>query len=970
MDYDRWDALLHYLFKQTQGDAWFRPDEPVSSGVALRVSDGTVAGGGSSSGGNTPTGQPSGPEFRVFPYENPALEPFETAVAALNPQVAVKVRSAAVHAALGDVSQDDKSIYVDANTRIQILDTMLMLPHADKEQCAAFIRDERVLVVWSESLDAIIPTCHDFEDRLIKLLWRSRPTGPISSNPGSLAGSVLSHSSLPPRPSVAGQQYDSEKPLNASEESGAQLRTRARVRRNWYGKKVGVTTTTVSPDLEAGLRDRRDAKLYAPVYNGLAAGLSFVFIGSGVKTLLQEWSLDGSFIRFALCAMCPLLWCVSLFFALQLIQNITMCIGPVAHFHENSKYYSAIKPRPNKVVDENLPHITIQMPVYKESLETVLAPSIESLKKAMQTYARQGGTSTIFINDDGLRLLSAPDRDERLSFYANHNIGWVARPKHDDKPGGFKRAGRFKKASNMNYGLELSLKAERHLDVLVASAGLGNPSATPTLAELGAGMPSPGMPTRPWAQPVHRMSMGSGFGDTRSYMGSGMYGMQYQNREGDDMGVINGAWDAGAGEDLEERALSMAIEEMYEETGRKFRPWAANGKAARLGEYVLIVDSDTIVPEDCLRDAARELTECPTVAILQHESDVMQVAHHYFENGISYFTRRINRCISMACANGEVAPFMGHNAFLRWKAIQDAAFIDPADGKEKIWSETNVSEDFDMALRLLLRGYIIRWATYSNGGFKEGVSLTVDDELNRWQKYAYGCSELLFHPLIQWWRRGPVTSQIHKFLWCKAAPMHYKISMMAYMFSYYGIAASITIGVLNYVLLGFEFPVDGFYIPSFEIWLACTTVFFGTGTVGYTLLEYRLGHKELIRGFLINLMWIPFFFFFFGGLGIPVSQAILAHLFSYNISWSATIKEVQRSNFFKEIPKIFKRFWFPLLVSICIIAGMIVCSTTIVPLEWRVTGASWGVIFPLSIVASCHILFPIVLNPWLMVFSY
>jgi hypothetical protein len=91
-----------------------------------------------------------------------------------------------------------------------------------------------------------------------------------------------------------------------------------------------------------------------------------------------------------------------------------------------------------------------------------------------------------------------------------------------------------------------------------------------------------------------------------------------------------------------------------------------------------------------------------------------------------------------ACANGEVAPFMGHNAFLRWKAIQDAAFIDPADGKEKIWSESNVSEDFDMALRLLLRGYIIRWATYSNGGFKEGVSLTVDDELNRWQKYAYG----------------------------------------------------------------------------------------------------------------------------------------------------------------------------------------------------------------------------------------
>lgn len=48
-------------------------------------------------------------------------------------------------------------------------------------------------------------------------------------------------------------------------------------------------------------------------------------------------------------------------------------------------------------------------------------------------------------------------------------------------------------------------------------------------------------------------------------------------------------------------------------------------------------------------------------------------------------------------------------------------------------------------------------------------------------------------------------------------------------------------------------------------------------------------------------------FFFFGGLGIPVSQALLAHLFSYNITWSATVKEVERSNFFKEIPKIAKR---------------------------------------------------------------
>lgn len=47
-------------------------------------------------------------------------------------------------------------------------------------------------------------------------------------------------------------------------------------------------------------------------------------------------------------------------------------LGPVAQFHQNSKYYSAIPPAPNKLVDENLPHMTIEMPVYKESLKETM----------------------------------------------------------------------------------------------------------------------------------------------------------------------------------------------------------------------------------------------------------------------------------------------------------------------------------------------------------------------------------------------------------------------------------------------------------------------------------------------------------------------------------------------------------------------------------------------------------------------
>ncbi|KIK60147.1 hypothetical protein GYMLUDRAFT_168396, partial [Collybiopsis luxurians FD-317 M1] len=50
-----------------------------------------------------------------------------------------------------------------------------------------------------------------------------------------------------------------------------------------------------------------------------------------------------------------------------------------------------------------------------------------------------------------------------------------------------------------------------------------------------------------------------------------------------------------------------------------------------------------------------------------------------------------------------VAPFAVHNAFLRWKAVQDASFIEEVDGKE-IWSEANLSEDLDLALRSAAQG--------------------------------------------------------------------------------------------------------------------------------------------------------------------------------------------------------------------------------------------------------------------------
>ena len=63
---------------------------------------------------------------------------------------------------------------------------------------------------------------------------------------------------------------------------------------------------------------------------------------------------------------------------------------------------------------------------------------------------------------------------------------------------------------------------------------------------------------------------------------------------------------------------------------------------------------------------------------------------------------------------------------------------------------------------------------------------------------------------------------------------------------------------MNYFVLGWGIEVDGYYLHSFEIWLACLVVFPCAGSVAFTLLEYRLGQRSLLSSALETVTWIPF----------------------------------------------------------------------------------------------------------------
>lgn len=354
------------------------------------------------------------------------------------------------------------------------------------------------------------------------------------------------------------------------------------------------------------------------------------------------------------------------------------------------------------------------------------------------------------------------------------------------------------------------------------------------------------------------------------------------------------------GQHDEAQAYDQALKDVLEDDGRA---WADGN--IRVGDYILLIDPDTRVPADCLLDAVSEMEQSPDVGIMQFSSGVMQVVHTYLENGIIFFTNLIYSAIRYTVSNDDVAPFVGHNAILRWSAIQQVSYQDD-DGYDKFRSESHVSEDFDMSLRLQCNGYIIRLAAWAGEGFKEGVSLTVYDELARWEKYAYGCNELLFHPIRTWLWRGPFTPLFRRFLFSNIR-FTSKITVISYVGTYYAIGAAWIMTAVNYFLMGwFNGYLNKYYVDSWQVWFSII-VFNGLGNLALAVMRYHIGERSLLYALFENFKWTIMLAIFLGGLSLHVSQALLAHMFEIDMTRGATSKEAEFSNFFIEVPKVLRK---------------------------------------------------------------
>ena len=260
--------------------------------------------------------------------------------------------------------------------RIQILPTIEDLPRARKHQFAAFVASEALLVVWDDEALHLVQRAKAIESELMELVWKS------------------------------GEPEDEEK----------------------RDAHVGV----IEIDEESGeiIPEKRGLHLQNTVLVALTIILIMTTLGAGFRQVAIEVDVDQDYIRLALLALTPVQVFFTLFFGQVIIGCLAQLFGPVRQLTVNSKFYSARAPP--RIQSGILPHVTIQCPVYKEGLSSVIAPTVKSIKQAISTYELQGGSANMFINDDGLQIIDEEERRARIAFYADHSIGWVARPKHGD----------------------------------------------------------------------------------------------------------------------------------------------------------------------------------------------------------------------------------------------------------------------------------------------------------------------------------------------------------------------------------------------------------------------------------------------------------------------------------------------------------------------------------------------------------
>lgn len=520
------------------------------------------------------------------------------------------------------------------------------------------------------------------------------------------------------------------------------------------------------------------------------------------------------------------------------ISCILKCFIPKQAFKTNTKYCSII-PESKDARDEWL-DVTIQIPIYRESLVQTLMPTFRSCVAARMSYEQEtkyAARCNIVVCDDGMmvmlrdnfaaaemlwqqivtthgrvlklsKLLATVPRASRshlkglrsrdvydvfhrMLYYYHYDIGFVARSTLD-------RPGKFKKASNLNSHLRLALGAQQRVQE--------NPED--------------------WS---------------------------YED---------------------------AMLQEVHNEDGSRF---AMFGNDVRIGHLICVNDADTRMAESVIAKTVPEFLNDKTLGFTQHATKTLseQRTESYYTKMLSYYTDTLYQGhYLLSSILGCHPPLVGHSVFLRREAIQQCGRVRTlrkaqqwlksiglnfvpvdqvgfanlqAQNRIEYWSESNVSYDFELMIHLYSLGFNGRYVNYEDCEFQEGITRNFNEEAVRCRKLALGAHELVFHPFQDMLGRGIFTPVFRTFMTCEI-PSYYKIFLTAHLCSYASGGSYILIFVLSSVLQLFDkktevdtisiFNPAGIIIISFVIYYVIGYLSFIIALLRMNAINKKLSFQE------------------------------------------------------------------------------------------------------------------------------
>ena len=510
--------------------------------------------------------------------------------------------------------------------------------------------------------------------------------------------------------------------------------------------------------------------------------------------------------------------------------------------------------------------LTIQIPVYNESFNDLLSKTLINLLKTCRDFNDNFDKQiNILICEDGLQAINPAvnekEINDRIEFYNKYyEISYIARQKQG-------RRGKFKKASNINFSLNIINK------------------------------------------------------------------MKNENLE----------------------SLSKKYNFLYKMEN-----------TLKVEENILLGDRDSQMDIGAIQYLLYEImTANKKTCYLQCRTVANLVCLNNWEKTIGHFTNAIyDISFLYSAANGNPAPLVGHNCILNWKLItkvlnktdNNTKYYNNEnelifnDGYIEYWNENGVSEDFSLSLDLYIKGFYGKYV-YFDCGFKEGVTLNVDDEIVKFSKYAFGVNEIIFNPINKWSSDGILTPRIINFILTKQIPFYIKISILSYIGIYYSMAICPIVTLINFYL--FKLLTDHYFIENILYNILVTVIiFFILTPISNIIVKLRHNEYESIYKMLIKEMYYDFMLFiFFGGMQYHFLKAIIYHFCDFRMSWGATNKNLINNTIVDKL----------IMYGDMYLLSFIVLSTSVMSIYFDETFLNIYSLIPLSASIFLHVIMPIVL---------